>query len=56
MALANDAALDADGGLIGDPTEVALLEAALARGVDWPHRRGNCHASPSFRSTRGASA
>jgi Ca2+-transporting ATPase len=34
MALANDAALDADGGIIGDPTEVALLEAALTRGVD----------------------
>jgi Ca2+-transporting ATPase len=34
MALANDAAPDASGGLVGDPTEVALLEAAMAHGVD----------------------
>jgi Ca2+-transporting ATPase len=34
MALVNDAAPDASGTLIGDPTEVALLEAAAAHGVD----------------------
>ena len=34
LALVNDAAPAADGTLTGDPTEVALLEAALARGVD----------------------
>jgi Ca2+-transporting ATPase len=34
MALASDAAVDPAGGLRDDPTEVALLEAALARGVD----------------------
>jgi len=34
LAVVNDAAPDADGRLIGDPTEVALLEAAAARGVD----------------------
>ncbi|HMM53763.1 MAG TPA: cation-translocating P-type ATPase [Candidatus Desulfobacillus sp.] len=36
MALVNDAFRAADGGLQGDPTEVALLEAALAGGVDLP--------------------
>ena len=34
LALANDAAPAADGGIVGDPTEVALLEAAIARGID----------------------
>jgi Ca2+-transporting ATPase len=34
LALVNDATPAADGGIAGDPTEVALLEAAMARGVD----------------------
>ena len=34
LALVNDATPTADGTLAGDPTEVALLEAAMARGVD----------------------
>ncbi|MBI4988572.1 MAG: cation-translocating P-type ATPase [Rhodocyclales bacterium] len=34
LALVNDAAPAADGTITGDPTEVALLEAAMARGVD----------------------
>ncbi len=34
LALVNDAAPAADGGIAGDPTEVALLEAAIARGID----------------------
>jgi Ca2+-transporting ATPase len=34
LALVNDAAPAADGGIVGDPTEVALLEAAIARGTD----------------------
>jgi Ca2+-transporting ATPase len=34
LALVNDAAPAADGSLAGDPTEVALLEAAIARGTD----------------------
>jgi len=34
LALVNDAVPAADGTLSGDPTEVALLEAALARGID----------------------
>ncbi|MBZ0142729.1 MAG: cation-translocating P-type ATPase [Rhodocyclaceae bacterium] len=34
MALVNDAAADATGALVGDPTEVALLQAAAAHGVD----------------------
>ncbi|MBV6408698.1 MAG: Calcium-transporting ATPase [Rhodocyclaceae bacterium] len=34
LALVNDAVPAADGGIVGDPTEVALLEAAMARGVD----------------------
>jgi Ca2+-transporting ATPase len=34
MVLVNDAAPAADGRMSGDPTEVALLEAAIARGVD----------------------
>ena len=34
MALVNDAAADATGALAGDPTEVALLEAAIMHGVD----------------------
>jgi Ca2+-transporting ATPase len=34
MVLANDATTAADGSLQGDPTEVALLEAARARGAD----------------------
>jgi P-type Ca2+ transporter type 2C len=33
--LCNDADLAADGSPIGDPTEVALLRAAAAAGVDW---------------------
>ncbi len=36
MALCNDAALDADGKLTGDPTETALLEAARAAGFGMP--------------------
>jgi P-type Ca2+ transporter type 2C len=34
LALVNDAAADEDGCIVGDPTEVALLEAALAAGAD----------------------
>ena len=34
LALVTDAAPAADGSLVGDPTEVALLEAAIARGAD----------------------
>jgi Ca2+-transporting ATPase len=34
MALSNDAALDADGAPVGDPTEVALLVAARTAGVE----------------------
>ena len=34
LALVNDAVPAADGSLVGDPTEVALLEAAIARGID----------------------
>jgi Ca2+-transporting ATPase len=34
LALVNDAVPAADGTLVGDPTEVALLEAAMARGID----------------------
>ncbi|MCL4680905.1 MAG: cation-translocating P-type ATPase [Rhodocyclaceae bacterium] len=34
MALVNDAVADATGALAGDPTEVALLQAAIAHGVD----------------------
>ncbi len=34
LALANDATPGADGRIAGDPTEVALLEAAIAHGVD----------------------
>ncbi len=34
LALVNDATVDNDGRFQGDPTEVALLEAATARGVD----------------------
>ncbi|MCQ3922748.1 MAG: ATPase [Rhodocyclaceae bacterium] len=34
LALVNDAVPAADGTLVGDPTEVALLEAAIARGID----------------------
>ena len=34
LALVNDAVPAADGSLVGDPTEVALLEAAMARGAD----------------------
>jgi len=34
LAAVNDAAPRADGSLVGDPTEVALLEAARVRGVD----------------------
>jgi Ca2+-transporting ATPase len=34
LALVNDAAPSADGHLVGDPTEVALLEAARLRGAD----------------------
>jgi Ca2+-transporting ATPase len=34
LALVNDAAPGADGRLVGDPTEVALLEAAGERGMD----------------------
>ena len=34
LALVNDAAPGTDGRLQGDPTEVALLEAAMARGID----------------------
>ena len=34
LALVNDAAVDANGRIAGDPTEVALLEAAIARGVN----------------------
>jgi Ca2+-transporting ATPase len=34
LALVNDAAPDAAGHLVGDPTEVALLEAVRLRGVD----------------------
>ncbi|MBL8342416.1 MAG: cation-translocating P-type ATPase [Rubrivivax sp.] len=34
LALVNDAAPGADGQLVGDPTEVALLEAARLRGAD----------------------
>ena len=34
LALVNDAVPAADGTLTGDPTEVALLEAAMARGYD----------------------
>ena len=34
MAVSHDAAVGADGALVGDPTEVALLRAARAAGVD----------------------
>ncbi|MDH3309838.1 MAG: cation-translocating P-type ATPase [Gammaproteobacteria bacterium] len=34
LALSNDARVGADGAVIGDPTEVALFEAARAAGVD----------------------
>ena len=34
LALVNDAAPGADGQLVGDPTEVAVREAVLARGLD----------------------
>lgn len=34
MALCNDAHMDGEGGLFGDPTETALLEAAAKHGVD----------------------
>ncbi len=43
--LANDAETDADGDGVGDPTEVAMLRAAEAAGIDWralqqsPNRR-----------------
>ena len=40
LALVNDAATGADGRLVGDPTEVALLEAARLRGVDFDSLRG----------------
>jgi Ca2+-transporting ATPase len=36
MGLCNDAALDVDGKLTGDPTETALLEAAQAAGFGMP--------------------
>jgi Ca2+-transporting ATPase len=35
MALVNDAEPDANGLVQGEPTEVALLEAALASGLEW---------------------
>ena len=35
MALVNDAVPARDGAASGEPTEVALLEAALASGLDW---------------------
>jgi magnesium-transporting ATPase (P-type) len=34
MTLSNDAAENTDGDLVGDPTEVALLRAAVAAGLD----------------------
>ncbi|NWG38885.1 MAG: calcium-translocating P-type ATPase, PMCA-type [Hydrogenophilaceae bacterium] len=37
MALCNDAALDAGGHAVGDPTETALLDAALKTGFDRVH-------------------
>ena len=36
LALNNDATLSADGPPVGDPTEIALLEAAQSRGFDKP--------------------
>ncbi|MBL8325607.1 MAG: cation-translocating P-type ATPase [Rubrivivax sp.] len=54
LVLVNDAAPGADGQLVGDPTEVALLEAACLRGADlqalrqrWPR-----HAEFPFDSER----
>jgi len=38
-ALCNDADIDPDGDPLGDPTEVALLEAARAHGVEWRQLR-----------------
>ncbi|MBL8382104.1 MAG: cation-translocating P-type ATPase [Burkholderiales bacterium] len=35
MVLVNDAVLAADGGIAGEPTEAALLEAARGAGLDW---------------------
>jgi len=39
LVLVNDAAAHGDGAMAGDPTEVALLEAAQARGVDCAEAR-----------------
>src|SRR5450759_773439 len=43
LALCNDAALDASSGtLLGDPTEMALLRAAVAQGVAVSELRASC--------------
>lgn len=42
VALCNDAALDASGTSLGDPTEMALLRAAAARGVAVKELRASC--------------
>jgi P-type Ca2+ transporter type 2C len=54
LALVNDAAPAADGRLIGDPTEVALLEAARQRGLDIEalRRQSPRHAEYPFDSER----
>ncbi|MEZ5135800.1 MAG: HAD-IC family P-type ATPase [Acidimicrobiales bacterium] len=51
-ALCNDAALDEDGALVGDPTEGALLGLAVAVGVDPDACAGPGHAWARCRSTR----
>jgi calcium-translocating P-type ATPase len=54
LVLVNDAAPDAAGRLGGDPTEVALLEAARLRGVDFEalRRQSPRHAEFPFDSER----
>jgi P-type Ca2+ transporter type 2C len=54
LALVNDAAADAQGQLVGDPTEVALLEAASQHGADVPELRRRLlrHAEFPFDSDR----
>ncbi len=48
LVVVNDAADGADGQLVGDPTEVALLEAARLRGVDVEALRRECPRHDEF--------
>ena len=48
LVVVNDAADGADGRLVGDPTEVALLEAARLRGVDVEALRRECPRHDEF--------